>query len=54
MGVDGFKRKFPKAKARHVWSLMKAREALCVETADDNRPAPLAEAAKHTPPELIH
>jgi ribonuclease HI len=50
MGVDGFKRKFPKAKARHVRSLMKAREALCVETSDDNKPAPLAEATKPTPP----
>jgi hypothetical protein len=50
MGVEGFKRKFPKAKARHVRSLMKAREALCVETADDIRPAPMSEATKHTPP----
>ena len=50
MGVEGFKRKFPKAQARPVRSLMKAREALCVETADDNRSAPLAEATKHTPP----
>jgi hypothetical protein len=50
MGVEGFNRKFPTVKARHVRSLMKAREALCVVTADDNRPAPLAEATKHTPP----
>jgi hypothetical protein len=49
IGVDGFKRKFPKAKARQVRSLMKAREALCLVTAHDNKPATLAEATKHTP-----
>ena len=51
MGVEGFERKCPTAKARHVRSLMKAREALCVVTVDDNRPAPLAEATRHTPPD---
>jgi hypothetical protein len=51
MGIVGFKSAFPKTKAVHVKAMLAAREALCEVTTDDNKPAELAEAAKHTYPQ---
>jgi len=51
MGIEVFKRAFPKAKSVHVKAMLAAREALCETPTDDNKPAELAEAAKHTGPQ---
>mmetsp|Transcript_15620 Transcript_15620/g.37891 ORF Transcript_15620/g.37891 Transcript_15620/m.37891 type:complete len:350 (+) Transcript_15620:89-1138(+) len=50
MGVEGFRRAFPKARAVHVKALKAMRDALCEVTMDDNKPATLSKTARRTPP----